>query len=751
MDLVRKLEVRPDSSYSQKVIKEIQMVSYNKDKYAQPFGSYIYRIQKYPGDIDLLEKVYTCNGHPCKSKAELIKVFKKRFQQIVAIISRSKGHYYSEVKCGLDERYIFKIGDMNKGIFIINHDLGGKVKQLYDDGLIPKSEYEVIMGIILKGHNDGDDYDIISTIIREHYILRWTPKEIYQGFKILPGNKKMTLSKALEYDTLCKIDMITLINGRFVEITNVYGLGYYDKAGNLYLLNYTADPTTLPLEVEKLYYSNKFYSPFKMLKRIFAYARHEYLYGKEEYADVLNKIIPFISSNTSLLYQLRSEMETIILLFDKFKNPSPASIKSQLDDIKNRLASVVEIDREHLIELQNQIDEVNKLKANSKKTEILEGITKILKAYINKFTIEFLNRSGLNPPPHELLPNPKITDYIKTAEIIVNPLLDSYHTETYDWSIVRTPIDDKLVTNFKNNIKKSVERFKLIQKSTKEREQRQREYEQYADAKLEDEYDLGEKEDDLDLAEERKYLDKLKKNRMKADKQEQNLFRVDMEENAPDIDEDLIDYPEPLNIIPSYELNVPSNQQEAYEQVNPYLGYGFDFGYLPKKAFQSIANIYRNKNCNNKARPLLNGEIQYGCHNFTGPGTRIDLPEVLNYPPYNDIDACSKQHDIDYSNASKFSGKEQQKKIREADEKVIKCYDKYPNENGYNVSKLGINGKMSFENALPLASKALLGSYTGSSIFSLDPIKHRVDQIAHERYLDRFVPRNILTPPQFRP
>ena len=140
---------------------------------------------------------------------------------------------------------------------------------------------------------------------------------------------------------------------------------------------------------------------------------------------------------------------------------------------------------------------------------------------------------------------------------------------------------------------------------------------------------------------------------------------------------------------------------------------GFDMLYPLKKAFQTIANNYRKKFCNGKARNLRLGEYHYGCHNFTGPGTKIDDPNVLNYKPYNDVDACSKQHDLDYNVTKGLARKDKERLIRKADEEVIECYNKYPNEDGYAVSKAGINSKMYTENQLPALMKKLTGQYFG--------------------------------------
>lgn len=117
--------------------------------------------------------------------------------------------------------------------------------------------------------------------------------------------------------------------------------------------------------------------------------------------------------------------------------------------------------------------------------------------------------------------------------------------------------------------------------------------------------------------------------------------------------------------------------------------------------YKTLANIYRAKNGTKNTRPLEFGELHYGLHNFTGPGTRLDLPQVRNAKPYNDIDNCSKIHDLDYEYISKnYQGPERAKKIHEADQKAIDCYNKYKNEDGYKPALLGISGKLSLEQLL---------------------------------------------------
>lgn len=122
-------------------------------------------------------------------------------------------------------------------------------------------------------------------------------------------------------------------------------------------------------------------------------------------------------------------------------------------------------------------------------------------------------------------------------------------------------------------------------------------------------------------------------------------------------------------------------------------------GSLATRAYQFAANQYRKRFCNGRARPLYDGELHPGCQNFTGPGTRLSLPDVYNYPPYDAIDACSRQHDIDYGLAK--AEPDAQKRallIRAADERAIACYNQHPElQPIQTLAKLGISGKLNLE------------------------------------------------------
>jgi len=135
--------------------------------------------------------------------------------------------------------------------------------------------------------------------------------------------------------------------------------------------------------------------------------------------------------------------------------------------------------------------------------------------------------------------------------------------------------------------------------------------------------------------------------------------------------------------------------------INNELAGGFLKNLNPlKHAFKTIMNKYRKSHCHGRARPLKYGELHYGCHNFTGPNTRVDLEEVRNFKPFNNIDACAREHDLSYMRASELTPLEKVKAIRRADKKFIECIKKFPKEDGYIPAKLGINSKMKVEDVL---------------------------------------------------
>jgi hypothetical protein len=97
------------------------------------------------------------------------------------------------------------------------------------------------------------------------------------------------------------------------------------------------------------------------------------------------------------------------------------------------------------------------------------------------------------------------------------------------------------------------------------------------------------------------------------------------------------------------------------------------------------------------------------------------LPEVADFEPYDPVDACSKIHDLDYQRAKQEPDPEKRALlIREADERAVKCYDKFKDVQPIqSIARAGIHGKLTVEkliSALKGKPTVLYGGRLGDKI-----------------------------------
>lgn len=423
----RFVAVRPESSYPNSINKEVHLLSVNKNKDPAKFGSAVYRIQKYPGDVDLRQSFIVASFDTETLAKEFAKVIKK----IVKNILNEKVHFFSEFKAGFDERYDIDIGIISNGVYTMNSQLPMIIQKMYDNKLFNDDEYYVLHRLIhTKNFSENinipllfnaDTYDAINYIFRERRILRWTAEEILKGKKKVAGNMYIPLTYALIQRSHIKIDMITLINGKYIEVTNFYMLALFENEQVIPInLNYNIDDPKqntqsalelLPEDIEKLYFSNMYYNPFKVIKRLFALSRSRHD------DDMLLKIIPAVSSDISQLYQVKSEIDTLLNIFKLRKIPPKQTINNQVDKMRTPLAEVIEIENIELVILNDDIDKFIKSNDKDIKIKYLKKIKISIEKIINSETILYLDSVFLNPLPSNYLPlNKKYDDTIERKE-----------------------------------------------------------------------------------------------------------------------------------------------------------------------------------------------------------------------------------------------------------------------------------------------------------------------------------------------
>ena len=157
--------------------------------------------------------------------------------------------------------------------------------------------------------------------------FRWTYKDIMKGYI-----GKKSFEDCLKDKSMIKLDLVYLLNGVFVEISEVYFFkiqnhtNYYDDA-----FNTNSIKTSIQNEIHELLKNGKY---FKALKRMFSILNIE-----NSKKPIVNKLISFFNSQTGILYKANSDLNILLILIDnKFRKPNIDDIKNNLQVIKQNLS-----------------------------------------------------------------------------------------------------------------------------------------------------------------------------------------------------------------------------------------------------------------------------------------------------------------------------------------------------------------------------------------------------------------------------
>lgn len=396
--------VKPDSSISNPIKKIIELIS-GKSKSVIPFGSWKYKSQLYPGDIDLIEI-----DEECCSKEEATIKFVKHIQKIVRAIKNARGVYLGDIKAGEDKLFKVDIGQMifdNNGFVRIDNYNPVKIRAFVNEWsklklITPEQKKEILSHVLDK--TNQLHFEQLYATLRELWLLRWTEKEILKGQKKLPGKRKYTLAQAINDPTITKIDLWTQISGRYMEFSNLLVFYMIDKDGNRKVLNFNdADIVeALKFQVQKFAFSKNDLKLLKMVKRIWSIAR---LTNDKK---MIEKLTPLLQTDLGRISQISSEMDTVILMLQNLKIPPMSSIMKQIDGWKYRFSNIYQLDIN-----EEEIDKIfDKLLKHNKNTKAnKEYIIKVLKELKSQFLkisndvlMKILKYIGVVPIPPNYLP-----------------------------------------------------------------------------------------------------------------------------------------------------------------------------------------------------------------------------------------------------------------------------------------------------------------------------------------------------------
>ena len=200
--------------------------------------------------------------------------------------------------------------------------------------------------------------------------MHWTENEVMSRTK-----NGVSFDEALKTKGIIKMDVITLLNGRFIEVTEVYKI-CFDKKCNL---DYEAEDVVreITAEYKEETASGNF---MKSLKKMYSLIKREK--SDDPRLDVL---VDYFNSPIGLLYRCKADLETLMVAmgFSKF---TPEDFKNSLELLKELISA---------FPVENNLGEIARMKDKHKMMKPLQKQVRLLKDFINKDAKQFISKTRL--------------------------------------------------------------------------------------------------------------------------------------------------------------------------------------------------------------------------------------------------------------------------------------------------------------------------------------------------------------------
>lgn len=367
-------------------------------------GSFKWKAQKYPGDIDMLEFVEV----QANSEKDAIDKIVKELHVVAQDIDKNDV-ILADFKCGFDPRFDGLVKNMGqlKGVYVspdmieyFEQNIDGynrsfcelEIKGLYAKGVIPENIKTELLNILPDNNQmTGKIYAEMFGKIRKYRLLRWSLNDILNKVKVIfPANQQnqeqdnnlyfVKLEDALKHDTITKLDLWANIRGRWTEVTNIYIFSYKNiNTNEKYPIGFkftnTVDDAT---EIDIKYYSSQEHEkPYKLAKRIWNRAINKIVLGIDEQGNITDKIdptqmyiariiAPLFASDINAFGQIVADLELLqdALIKKNSLNLSYSQIYKdifdQVEDIPEKLFRILLIDEDVEMSASNYVKQIIK-------------------------------------------------------------------------------------------------------------------------------------------------------------------------------------------------------------------------------------------------------------------------------------------------------------------------------------------------------------------------------------------------------
>jgi len=360
------MNIKNINEFSSDVLDIINKMSFSDGKNVNLYGTKVLRNIFNTNDYDLFEII----------KSKSIDDIVNKFQKIIIRLLNTDLCYIGDIKAGVIENFrvlseSYKDYDAKSSI--------NKLNYIYDLGLVEKEDYNYISRM-LKEKIPIKDYFILEELLKYH-IVRWKPKEILNGYKIILGNKYF-LKDALNTDSSFKLDVIALTeNNKFSDFSIVYQIIVGNKNINKPFDDHIG---TLKEAIQKLYLSKNYY---KMAKRMASLGRYT-----DKDVTIFDNLF---NSQLGILSSIISDIDTLNYLIENEDVLPTKRIQYEIDQFKPRLSNVNILNeplRNKILSTINNLLTKNKINKESyllKLEKIKSTLTKLLNLHTKKYLLKY--------------------------------------------------------------------------------------------------------------------------------------------------------------------------------------------------------------------------------------------------------------------------------------------------------------------------------------------------------------------------
>ena len=201
-EMIKLLQEKPKISFTIPTIEAIDMIGTKKFPDVKVEGSYIYKIQRYPGDIDLADFVIKEKKGKNDPIGQLVKSIQDIFKRIDRETLGRTNFFLGDVKIGIVVEALpleRAVGKIKSGRIVgYNYSKAKKeLEKLKRKNIVTDKLYKELKDLIKKNPSFLD-FEMLTELINKKKALRWSSSEVKQGFKKFKVTNRITLREAIQ-------------------------------------------------------------------------------------------------------------------------------------------------------------------------------------------------------------------------------------------------------------------------------------------------------------------------------------------------------------------------------------------------------------------------------------------------------------------------------------------------------------------------------------------------------------------------